>query len=168
MPVSHWTLSNRNWKRIFSGNVERHPTSRVACVWFWRRDTSIKTYLPVARWLFHSTHQLPCTRWLEYSVACWQVCPDFSAMREMKMLRVHCINSCRGCEAQPVFGKLKVCTFQQRTSLFGLLTRLEQMTPCSIYRSCGLMLSLRPVIRRSSAELSSASITLWVDDLSLV
>jgi len=32
-------------------------------------------------------------------------------MREMKALKVYCINSCRGCEAQPLFGKLKVTRF---------------------------------------------------------
>lgn len=33
--------------------------------------------------------------------------PDFSAMRDMKALPVYCTNCCRGCQEQPLFGKLK-------------------------------------------------------------
>jgi len=46
-----------------------------------------------------------------YTLCCWQISPDFSAMREMKSLRVYCINYRRGCRLQPFFGKLKVFSF---------------------------------------------------------
>ena len=36
-----WTPSDANWKQISSGNDDHHPAS----LWFWRRDTGVKTYL---------------------------------------------------------------------------------------------------------------------------